>query len=178
MHILRQVCPILNLRPLRRLLDLHDVPYSEDDTLKKLRFRPKAFLKRLKASKYPPGSASLLGSAKKARARESTRLREQWPQLVPDALKQRLLDQFGLRVSSQALRTFIVSTVAAALKLAPSATEPLSGWLLLTGIYSAALIVLQMRTNLDIVRTVAAPRHANLTLSLIAMLPRPRLSPS
>ncbi|KAJ6475905.1 hypothetical protein DFH09DRAFT_1108998 [Mycena vulgaris] len=40
------------------------------DTLKKLCFRLKAFLKRLKASKYPPGSANLLGSAKKARARE------------------------------------------------------------------------------------------------------------
>jgi hypothetical protein len=37
LYILRQVAPTLKLRPLRRLLDMHDVSYADKDKVKKLR---------------------------------------------------------------------------------------------------------------------------------------------
>ncbi|KAJ7444001.1 hypothetical protein FB451DRAFT_1413364 [Mycena latifolia] len=99
-HILRQVCPILKLTALRRLLDLHDVTYVESDKVKKLRWRLKLFLNRLKCGKRPDGT-------RKERARaESDRLRAEWPQLVPEYLKRRLLDNFGLRISSERTGSF------------------------------------------------------------------------
>ncbi|KAJ6570556.1 hypothetical protein DFH09DRAFT_1080113 [Mycena vulgaris] len=114
------LCPLLNAKPLRRLLALHDVPHSEDDNVKKLRLRLKAFLRCLRAAKNSP--ASIANSAKAARARESTRLREQWPQLVPESLKQCLLNNFGLRISSSKLRTFNCGSCSEACPIADRAT--------------------------------------------------------
>ncbi|KAJ6538215.1 hypothetical protein DFH09DRAFT_1090805 [Mycena vulgaris] len=47
------VCPLLNLKPLRRLLELHNVPYVESDNVKRLRAQLKGFLTRLKNGKQP-----------------------------------------------------------------------------------------------------------------------------
>ncbi|KAJ7677201.1 hypothetical protein B0H17DRAFT_1139842 [Mycena rosella] len=94
-NILHQISPLLNLKPLRRLLELHDVSYMESDKSKKLRSRLKAYLKRLMMGKRPDRSL-VEGSAKKERARESARSCTEWPQLVPESLKHRLLDNFGL----------------------------------------------------------------------------------
>jgi hypothetical protein len=52
-HILRQLMPILKLRPLRRLLELHDVSYVESDKTKKLCQLMKSYLVRLRSGKYP-----------------------------------------------------------------------------------------------------------------------------
>lgn len=90
---------------MRRLLDLHDVSYVESDKVRKLRGHLKAFLTRVKNGKRADGTLPT-GSAKKSRARESDRLRAEWPQLVSDTLKHKLLDRFGLRISSETLRTF------------------------------------------------------------------------
>ncbi|KAJ7476628.1 hypothetical protein FB451DRAFT_1460888 [Mycena latifolia] len=98
-HILRQVCPILKLSSLRRLLDLHDVTYVESDRVKQLRKRLKGFLTRLKTGKRPQ-------STKKTRSRESATLRAEWPQLVPESLKRKLLDHFGLRISADKTGSF------------------------------------------------------------------------
>jgi hypothetical protein len=47
-HIMREIAPILALRPLRRLLDMHDVSYSQKDKVKEL---------GTKLRKYDPTSA-------------------------------------------------------------------------------------------------------------------------
>jgi hypothetical protein len=70
-HIIQQIAPVLNIRSLRRLLDLHDVSYKSSDPIKKLRLRLKGFLQRLIRGKYGDSSDfSLTGSKRKARARE------------------------------------------------------------------------------------------------------------
>ncbi|KAJ7884897.1 hypothetical protein B0H13DRAFT_2343466 [Mycena leptocephala] len=61
-HIIRQIAPVLQLRPLRRLLDLHDVVYLESDTVKLLRRRLNKFLERLIRGKYGDNELSLTGS--------------------------------------------------------------------------------------------------------------------
>ncbi|KAJ7035880.1 hypothetical protein C8F04DRAFT_1258517 [Mycena alexandri] len=43
-HMIRQIAPILQLRPLRRLLKLHNIPYKEYVNTKALRKRVKTFL--------------------------------------------------------------------------------------------------------------------------------------
>ncbi|KAJ6565617.1 hypothetical protein DFH09DRAFT_1081768 [Mycena vulgaris] len=104
-HILTQ--------PLRRLLELHDVPYVESDNVKRLHSRLKGFLTRLKNGKQPvDGRRSENG--KTQRSRKNERLRAEWPQLVPDHLKRRLLDNFGLRISSSKLSTFTCGSYAVA----------------------------------------------------------------
>ncbi|KAJ7832983.1 hypothetical protein B0H13DRAFT_1914782 [Mycena leptocephala] len=106
-HLIRQIAPILQLRPLRRLLNLHDVSYVETDNVKKLRNRLKRFLDRLVRGKFGDDELSLTGSARKARAREHARLRNEWPQVIPDHLKRKLLANFNLEISSTALATFV-----------------------------------------------------------------------
>jgi hypothetical protein len=59
MHILRTVAPLLNLKPLRRLLELHDVTYDQSDRVRQLRTRLKSYLTRLKNLKYPKGQRTV-----------------------------------------------------------------------------------------------------------------------
>ncbi|KAJ7919212.1 hypothetical protein B0H13DRAFT_2431842 [Mycena leptocephala] len=58
--ILNQLGPVLKIRPLRRLLDLHDVAYAESDKAKKLRQKLKSLFYQLvtgkPSSKHPPGT--------------------------------------------------------------------------------------------------------------------------
>ncbi|KAJ7433599.1 hypothetical protein B0H11DRAFT_1939370 [Mycena galericulata] len=107
-HLLRQITPVLKLKSLRRLLDLHDVKYDQSDKVKQLR-------RRLHQSgKQSDGTLSLRGSAKRARAKKIARLREEWPQLVPEHLKWRLLDNFNFHISADKLRTFVCGSCAEA----------------------------------------------------------------
>ncbi|KAJ7933884.1 hypothetical protein B0H13DRAFT_1855739 [Mycena leptocephala] len=106
-HILRQLMPILKLRPLRRLLELHDVSYVESDKAKKLRQLMKSYLVRLRSGKYPDNLVGVPGSKRRQRAAESARLRKEWPQVVPARLKKKLLANFNLEISLDSLSTFI-----------------------------------------------------------------------
>ena len=81
-HILRQVAPLLSLKPMRRLSKIHDVVYLETDRSKQLRRRLLDFLTPLERGKQPNDTLSLAGSRKKARARQNAHLRAERPQLV------------------------------------------------------------------------------------------------
>ncbi|KAJ7919827.1 hypothetical protein B0H13DRAFT_1868242 [Mycena leptocephala] len=87
--ILKNLVPILKIGPLRRLLDLHDVAYGETDKIKRLRRRLKKFLYQLVTGK--PSAEHPEGTRRGDRSRVEARLSMQWPQLVPDHLKKRLL---------------------------------------------------------------------------------------
>jgi hypothetical protein len=89
---------------------LHDVSYVETDNVKKLRNRLKRFLDRLDRGKFGDDELSLTGSTRKARAREHARLRNEWPQVIPDHLKRKLLANFNLEISSTALATFVCAS--------------------------------------------------------------------
>ncbi|KAJ7911941.1 hypothetical protein B0H13DRAFT_1875287 [Mycena leptocephala] len=106
-HIVREIAPVLQLRPLRRLLDLHDVIYLESDTVKLLRRHLNKFLERLIRGKYGEDELSLTGFTRKSRAREHARLRKEWPQVVPPHLKRKLLADFKFQISSENLATFV-----------------------------------------------------------------------
>ncbi|KAJ7441388.1 hypothetical protein B0H11DRAFT_1932993 [Mycena galericulata] len=80
-RLLTQVCPILNLKPLRRLLELHDISYVESDKKRQLRRRLGTYLHQLKFGKLPEDETPATNSeAKQQRARERAQLQAAWPQ--------------------------------------------------------------------------------------------------
>ncbi|KAJ6475844.1 hypothetical protein DFH09DRAFT_1109102 [Mycena vulgaris] len=106
LHILRQVCPILKLKPLRRLLELHDVSYVESDNVKRLCSRLKAFLTRLKLGKQFVNNGSETG--KQTRARQNERLRLNGPSSFPNpsnAASWTILVLASLRANSTPTKT-------------------------------------------------------------------------
>jgi hypothetical protein len=105
-YIMRQVAPILSVKPLKRLLDMHDIKYPETAKLKNLRNCLYSFLDRLDRGKFAVDDISLSGTARRARRRELKRLRAEWPQVVPDHLKRRLIRDFNLEISASNLATF------------------------------------------------------------------------
>ncbi|KAJ7864716.1 hypothetical protein B0H13DRAFT_1898962 [Mycena leptocephala] len=109
-YIMRQVAPILSAKPLKRLLDMHDIKYPETAKLKKLRNCLYSFLDRLDRGKFAVDDISLSGTARRARRRELKRLRAEWPQVVPDHLKRRLIRDFNLEISASNLATFACSS--------------------------------------------------------------------
>ncbi|KAJ6483559.1 hypothetical protein C8R47DRAFT_1217638 [Mycena vitilis] len=94
LQILRQVAPVLTVRPLRRLLDMHDVRYKDTDNLKKLRRRLSSFVDRLERGKQGEDDLVLTGTARNERRKESRRLRAEWPQVIPEHLKRNLRQDF------------------------------------------------------------------------------------
>jgi hypothetical protein len=65
-----------------------------------------SFLDRLDRGKFAVDDISLSGTARRARRRELKRLRAEWPQVVPDHLKRRLIRDFNLEISASNLATF------------------------------------------------------------------------
>ncbi|KAJ7024245.1 hypothetical protein C8F04DRAFT_1192662 [Mycena alexandri] len=106
-RIIRQIAPLLRVRALKQMLQLHDVKFEEGDNLRQLRKRLKLFLGRLTAGKYAEDDLALTGSA-----RLHARLRSDWPQVVPDHLKRRLKAQFNIAISSATLATFVCGSCA------------------------------------------------------------------
>ncbi|KAJ7865103.1 hypothetical protein B0H13DRAFT_2353165 [Mycena leptocephala] len=105
MYILRQIGPILFVRPMKRLLDLHDIRYTDTDNIRKLRSHLHSFLNRLDRGNSED-EPSVAGSARHARRTEIKRLRAEWPQVIPDKLKRRLVREFNLQISAENLATF------------------------------------------------------------------------
>ncbi|KAJ7182361.1 hypothetical protein C8R43DRAFT_1144248 [Mycena crocata] len=108
-QLLRRIYTILPNSALKRLLDLHDVFYAATDKSKELRYRMKRFLYRLRAGKQLDDNPTLFnGAAKEPRAKECQRLRAEWPQVVPDHLKRRILRLFNLEISEKNQATFSI----------------------------------------------------------------------
>jgi hypothetical protein len=85
---------------------MHDIKYAEKAKLKKLRSHLYSFLDGLERGKGTDDELSLNGNARKARRRELKRLRADWPQVVPEHLKRKLMRDFNLEISAANLATF------------------------------------------------------------------------
>jgi hypothetical protein len=103
---MRQIAPILTIRALRRLLDMHGVKYAVTDNLSKLRNHLYSFLHHLDCGKGADVDITSLGIERIAYQQELKRLRVDWPQVVPDHLKRKHVREFNLEISSASLTTF------------------------------------------------------------------------
>ncbi|KAJ7934430.1 hypothetical protein B0H13DRAFT_2305858 [Mycena leptocephala] len=106
LYIMHQIAPVLTSRALRRLLDMHGVRYATTDKTSKLRRHLLSFLHRLDRRKGADVDITSLGSERIARRQELKRLRTEWPQVVPDHLKRKLVRNFNLGISGANLATF------------------------------------------------------------------------
>ncbi|KAJ7216238.1 hypothetical protein C8J57DRAFT_1255326 [Mycena rebaudengoi] len=109
MRLLTRLMPSFSRNVLRRILDLHNVKYAATDGVASLRKTLRGYLKRLNGGKAVPGDNALQMRRKHradARARESVRLKEEWPQLVSDDMKRFLNKNFADCVSSVGLGCF------------------------------------------------------------------------
>ncbi|KAJ7891484.1 hypothetical protein B0H13DRAFT_2340578 [Mycena leptocephala] len=103
---MRQIAPTLTSRALRHLLDMHAAKYALTDKLSKLLKHLYSFLHRLDRAKGIDEDITFTGTARIARRQELKRLRSEWPQVVPDHLKRRLVRDFNLEISATNLATF------------------------------------------------------------------------
>jgi hypothetical protein len=112
--ILTSVVGNLSTRPLRRILEIHNVSFSPDNNVGQLRKHLKAYLKRLRQGKKLDGLKTNWmdqnNLAKTQRSRERATLCNEWPQLVPKSLKERLIQGFGLRISSESQSKFVCAS--------------------------------------------------------------------
>jgi hypothetical protein len=63
-------------------------------------------MSRLERGKDGKDEIRLTGTARLARRQEIKRLRSEWPQIIPDHLKRRLVSEFNLQISAENLATF------------------------------------------------------------------------
>jgi hypothetical protein len=92
--VLSHLCGKLKKKALRKLLDMHGVPYAHDSSLGVLRRILLAYCRRLKSQKKPKSSCGNPEKEDKRKAR--TLLRMKWPQVVPQHLKKKILSQLNL----------------------------------------------------------------------------------
>jgi hypothetical protein len=85
---------------------MHGVKYVATDKLGKLRRHLYSFLHHLDRGKAADIDISSLGSARITCRQELKRLRAEWPQVVPDHLKHKLVRNFNLEISAANLATF------------------------------------------------------------------------
>jgi hypothetical protein len=89
---------------------MHGVKYAATDKSSKLHRHLFSFLHRLDRGKDADVDITSLGSACVSRRQELKCLRAEWPQVVPDHLKRKLVHNFGLEISAANLATFACSS--------------------------------------------------------------------
>jgi hypothetical protein len=106
-RLLSHLQPRLSRAVARRILTLHNVEFSMQDGPAKLRSLLGKYLKSLdsKRSCYKSKQAKR-DNKTEARARESTKLKEEWPQLISPGLKEKFKQYFNQLISKEALSTF------------------------------------------------------------------------
>ena len=109
---LSSVLQQINLRPIRRILDLRNISYSHSDSLSKLRKQLKIFITSLKKGKKRAeivASKYALDAEYKA---NKDKIAKSWPQLVSSDLKEKIVKMFRAQTSKESLSTFTCASCA------------------------------------------------------------------
>lgn len=103
-RLLASVVDTIKARPLKKLLELHNVPFEPSLSLRKLRNRLRGHINRLIKGKQASGSR-LLEENRMA-------LSSQWPTLVPSELKDKIVKNFRERTAKESLSSFVCASCA------------------------------------------------------------------
>ncbi|PPQ80093.1 hypothetical protein CVT24_006535 [Panaeolus cyanescens] len=106
LHLLGGMCPKLNNRPLRRILECLNISYDKSLSVRKLRRVLKSHIASMGKAKLKSDTLLANAVAEKERENVKTNIRLSWPQLVPDSLKEKILRLFKEQTSSESLKTF------------------------------------------------------------------------
>lgn len=103
-RLLTSVVSTIKAKPLKRLLDLHEVPFEQGLSLRKLRRKLREYINRLIKGKQVSGSRIL--------EERTNHLREKWPSMVSRELKTKIVQNFRERTSKEALSSFTCASCA------------------------------------------------------------------
>lgn len=103
-RLLSSVVSTIQLKPLRKLLTLHGVPFEPSFSLRMLRSRLRRHIKMLIKGKQV--------SVKQAVEDGKANIRDKWPSLVPNDLKSKIVHNFRERTSKEALSSFTCASCA------------------------------------------------------------------
>jgi len=111
-YILTKLMKKLSKGPLRRLLQLHDVEFSPEDSVSKLRRVLKKYITRLKKGKQVEDSHRIMAANFAKSVKEKERSKNVWPQLVSSSLKDKILKHFRELTSKETLSSFTCASCA------------------------------------------------------------------
>ena len=107
--VLRHIHPLLSTRQLRKVMNLLDVDYGDDESKKKLKSRLLRYVQSLEKGKLKESDAERVIVE---RLEKLEHIRRSWPNLVPPQLKERLVKEFKESTSSTALTSFTCACCA------------------------------------------------------------------
>src|ERR1700678_1083309 len=112
-QILSSILYLVRLRPLRRILSCLHVFTESDMSFTKLRSELRKFITRLKHAKRSEDARNSNIAQDEQLKEEREKIRENWPQIVPDTLKKKIVKIFHDKTSSEALATFACASCSA-----------------------------------------------------------------
>lgn len=110
--VLSSLVKSLSLRPLRRLLQMHDVPYAQDAGRAKLRRELKKFITRLRKGKRSEIRRNQDATQYTELLNKKKTVCDEWPRLVPKNLKDKIIRLFNEQTSKKVLSSFTCASCA------------------------------------------------------------------
>lgn len=103
-QLLSSVVSTIKAKPLKRLLQLHDIPFDSDIPLRRLRKLLRDYIRALIKGKQVAGKRAVDEGRKV--------LHDAWPTVVPEDLKDKILHNFRKRTSKEELSSFTCASCA------------------------------------------------------------------
>ena len=106
-QILSSITSLVRSRPLQRILSCLHVSFESAMSFTKLRSELRKLITRLKNGKRSEDARNkVIAQDEQLRQEERQKIQENWPQLVPNTLKKKIVRLFHEKTSSEALATF------------------------------------------------------------------------
>jgi hypothetical protein len=105
-RILESIVDKLSASPLRRILQIHEVPFEKGDSISQLRRRLRKYTRSLRKGKRCHLERHLETN------RRLRQVRAEWPRIVPNDLKERIHKLFREQTSSERLKEFTCASCA------------------------------------------------------------------
>jgi len=106
LQILSSILYLVRVRPLRRILSSLHVLVEPGLRIKKLRSKFRKYLTRLNHGKRSEDTRNSMIAQEQRLRQEKEKIQQNWPQLIPDTLKKKIVKIFHEQTSSEALGTF------------------------------------------------------------------------
>ncbi|KAJ6492080.1 hypothetical protein C8R45DRAFT_1096126 [Mycena sanguinolenta] len=114
-----------SLNPMRRILTNLDIEHQPSDSLRVLREKLRTYSLALRKGKHVQREQHALHESTNHFNEQRTQIRESWPQLVPQSIKDKIIKLFRDKTSSEALTAFTCTSCAEAVPPASQCSLPL-----------------------------------------------------
>ena len=105
-QILSSITSLVRSRPLQHILSCLHVSFESTMSFTKLWSEFRKFITRLKKGKQSEDACNMVIAQDEQLRQERKKVQENWPQLVPNTLKKKIVKLFHEKTSSEALATF------------------------------------------------------------------------